>query len=358
MKIKHVFLTAIITFSSLSVHAEVSYKTEVIATGLDFPWCIEFLPNGDYLVTELVGNLRRISAGEVSEPIANVPPVFRMSQGGLFDVILDERFSENQKVYLSFADGDIDDNGTKVISATLGIDSLTNVEEVFSASPRKNGPVHYGGRMDWSNDGNLLITTGDGWNHREAVQDVQTHFGKVIEIAIGNSDRTPAFENAPLVYSYGHRNPQGLVVASDGTILLNEHGPRGGDEVNVVTRGSNYGWPAITYGLDYNGAYVSPFTEHPSMEQPIHIWTPSIAPSGLAIYEGDMFPEWRGDLFVGALVDAEVRRLEMENGEVVAEHTEFPEISDRVRDIRVAPDGSIFVLTDGNPGSIVRIYRD
>ena len=358
MKIKHAFLALAITFSSASTFAESTYKTEVIASGLDFPWCIEFLPNGDYLVTELVGNLRRISGGELSEPIANVPPVFRMSQGGLFDVILDQNFAENQKVYLSFADGDIDDNGTKVISATLGDDALDNIEEVFLASPRKNGPVHYGGRMDWSVEGNLLITTGDGWNHREAVQDVETQFGKVIEIAIGNTDLKPAFANAPLVYSYGHRNPQGLVVASDGTILLNEHGPRGGDEVNVISRGNNYGWPAITYGLDYNGAYVSPFTEHPGMEQPIHIWTPSIAPSGLAIYEADMFPEWQGDLFVGALVDAEVRRLEMEDGKVIAEHTEFPEIKERIRDIRVAPDGSIIVLTDGNPGSVIRVYRD
>ena len=357
MNLRHHLLLILLTLlAPLSAHAEQNYKIETIATGFDFPGCIEFLPNGDYLVTELVGNLRRISGNEVSEPIANVPAVFRMSQGGLFDVILDPDFSQNGHIYLSFAEGDIDDNGTKVVRAQLTDNGLTQVEEVFAATPRKNGPVHYGGRMAWSSEGHLLVTTGDGWNHREAVQDVNTHFGKVIELAFDET-ASPAFPEAPLVYSYGHRNPQGLAVAKDGTIILNEHGPRGGDEVNVIERGNNYGWPAITYGLDYNGAYVSPFTEHPTMEQPIHIWTPSIAPSGLAIYEGEMFPEWQGDLFVGALVDAEVRRLEMSDGQVVSEQAEFPEISDRVRDIRIAPDGAIFVLTDGNPGSILRIYR-
>ena len=341
-----------------SAHAVAGqYTVETIADRLDYPWSVAFLPSGDILVTELSGNLRRISDGEISNPIDNVPPVFRLSQGGLFDVALDPDFTSNQTLYLSYATGDGDHNGTVVSQARLEGNKLTDVKEIFSATPKKYAPLHYGGRLAWTLNGNLLVTTGDGFDFREKAQDLSTHFGKTIELPIHAPNAPMPFSQAPLVLSYGHRNPQGLAVSKTGTIYQHEHGPRGGDEVNVITAGANYGWPAITYGIDYNGAYVSPFTEHPNMTQPLHIWVPSIAPSGLMIYEGAMFPEWHGDLFIGALVDEEVRRLDMNNGQVVGEPREFPEVQSRVRDIREAPDGSIYILTDGNPGSIVRIAR-
>ena len=354
------FILFVIYFIGLSAstHAAAGqYTVETVADRLDYPWSAAFLPGGDILVTELSGNLRRISDGNVGNPIENVPPVFRLSQGGLFDVVLDPDFVSNQTLYLSYAAGDGDHNGTVVSQARLEGNKLADVKEIFSATPKKYAPLHYGGRLAWTLNGNLLVTTGDGFDFREKAQDLNTHFGKTIELPIHAPNAPMPFTQAPLVLSYGHRNPQGLAVSKTGTIYQHEHGPRGGDEVNVITAGANYGWPAITYGIDYNGAYVSPFTEHPNMTQPLHIWVPSIAPSGLMIYEGDMFPEWQGDLFVGALVDEEVRRLDMHNGQVVAENSEFPEVQSRIRVIREAPDGSIYIITDGNPGSIVRISR-
>ncbi|NKB98066.1 MAG: PQQ-dependent sugar dehydrogenase [Pseudomonadales bacterium] len=354
MNLKLVISVVLIWFVGQPAYS--NYEIETVAEGLDFPWSVAFLPNGDLLVAELSGNVRRISNGTVGDPIANVPEVFRMSQGGLFDVLLDPEYETTQQIYLSYAEGDIDSNATTVIRARLVDNALTEVTEIYSASPRKYGPVHYGGRMDWSADGNLLLTTGDGFDFREKAQDVTEEFGKTILIQIG-SGVIPPFPEAPLVLSYGHRNPQGLAVAEDGTIYQHEHGPSGGDEINIIEPGKNYGWPVVTYGMDYNGAYVSPFTEREGMTQPIHVWVPSIAPSGLIVYEGEMFPEWRGNLFIGALVDQEVRRLEMDGRTVTNETVEFPEISARIRDIREAPDGSIYVLTDGNPGSVLRVAR-
>lgn len=359
-----IIVTAIAVASTPTGLAETAYKHEVLAEGLNFPWSAAFLPDGRVLVAQLSGELRILdTAGDVSAPIAGVPTVYRAGQGGLFDVSLDPAFTRNQFVYLSYAAGDSDANGTTVTRARLqtladGILELTDAEIIFTAAPKKYAPLHYGGRLAWLPDETLLLTTGDGFDFREKAQDVGTHFGKTIRM---NRDGSPPaqspFTEAPLVWSYGHRNPQGLAVRSDGTVFQHEHGPAGGDEVNVIVAGNNYGWPAITYGMDYNGAYVSPFTELPDMQQPIHKWVPSIAPSGLMIYEGSMFPEWRGDLFVGALVDAEVRRLDMQGDAVQTEAAVFPEIATRIRDIREAPDGSIYVLTDGPEGQVVRISR-
>jgi aldose sugar dehydrogenase len=349
-----VFLTSTAAFAENS-----NYKLETIAQELNYPWSIAFLPNGDRLVTELVGKVRRITAdGTLGNPIKGVPEVFRASQGGLFDVLPDPDFDNNQIIYLSFAAGDNDRNGTTVVKAKLQADELQDVQVIFSVTPKKYGPVHYGGRLAWHIDGTLLLTTGDGFDFREQAQNLNTHFGKTIRM---NRDGSPANDNpfpeAPYVWTYGHRNPQGLTVSKNGTVYQHEHGPMGGDEVNILASSKNYGWPAITYGMDYNGAYVSPFTQYKGMEQPAHVWVPSIAPSGLAIYEGDMFPEWRGDLFVGALVDAEVRRLELENGKVVNEEALFGELGTRIRDVRSAPDGSLYIITDGDNGSVVRVFR-
>lgn len=341
-------LIAFILISAIGFPTQADYQVEDVADGLDHPWSVAFLPDGSLLVAELAGNLRRVSNGTVGAPIANVPEVFRLSQAGLFDVLLDPRFEDNATLYLSFAAGDIDQNATTVVQAMLAGDSLEEVTTLFAAVPKKSGPLHYGGRLAWMQTGQLMLTVGDGSDFREAAQDPEEHLGKTIVIEPGQP---------PVIFTSGHRNAQGLAVSKDGTIFLHEHGPRGGDEVNLIESGKNYGWPLATHGIDYHGARISPFKELPNFENGIHVWVPSIAPSGLMIYEGDMFPEWQGDLFVGALVDKEVRRLDMEGPQVVAEQAVFPEISARIRDIRQAPDGSIYVLTDENPGRIVRVFR-
>jgi glucose/arabinose dehydrogenase len=342
-----------------SCHADVPYNLETVATGLETPWSVAFLPDGSYLVTELPGRLRHVSAvGKVSEALSGVPGVYFAGQGGLFDVVLHPDFASNRWVYLSYAEGVPKDNGTAIARGRLGESGLQDVEVVFRAPTRKDTPVHYGGRMAFLPDGSLLLTTGDGFNYREAAQDVSSTLGKLLRMTDeGQPAAGNPFPESPYVYSYGHRNPQGLAVAADGTIWLHEHGPRGGDEVNRIEPGVNYGWPAITFGLDYSGAIISPHTAWPGMAQPQHYWVPSIAPSGLAVYEGDMFPEWRGDLLVGALVNQEVRRLDVVNGETGSEEALFGELKARVRDVRVGPDGAIYILTNGVPGELIRVSR-
>ena len=351
-------LAAIVLFTLPTNAEEQSYRLETLAEGLNFPWSVDFLPNGDLLVAELEGTLKRISKdGSSSNSVSAVPTVYRASQGGLFDVLLDKDFATNSTLYLSYAEGDSEENGTTVARATLTGNALTDVEVIFTASPRKYAPLHYGGRMAFTSDDLLLITTGDGFDFREHAQDLNSHLGKTIRI---NKDGSPAqgnpFPEAPKVWTYGHRNPQGLAIALDGTVYLNEHGPKGGDELNVITKANNYGWPAITYGMDYNGAYVSPLTEYPGMQQPQHVWTPSIGPSGMAFYEGNKFPKWQNSLFVGALVNKEVRRLTVENQQVTAEETVFAELDARIRDIRVGPDGLLYLVTDGDPGTVIRAH--
>ena len=335
-----------------------SYKVETLASDLNFPWSIAFLPDGAALVTELVGQVRILGADQsLSAPLSGVPEVFRAGQGGLFDVILDPNFTTNNTLYLSYASGDAQANATTVARAVLSDTRLTEVEVIYTAQPEKYAPLHYGGRLAWLPGGDLLLTTGDGFDFREKAQATGNHFGKTIRIPIANANPSPLPE-APLVWSYGHRNPQGLAVSKDGSVFLHEHGPKGGDELNIIRPGENYGWPAVTHGEDYNGAFVSPFKTHPSMQDPIHTWVPSIAPSGLMVYEGAQFPEWQGDLFLGALVDQEVRHLDMEDGTVIGEQMVFPEIKARIRDIREGPGGSIYVLTDGAAGEVIRISNN
>lgn len=330
------------------------YRLETWAEGLDHPWSMAFLPEGGALVTELNGNLLRLDAdGNHGDPLINVPPVYFAGQGGLFDVVLHPDFALNRLVYLSFAEGDRGDNGTAVARGRLVDGALADVEVIFRNFTRKDTAVHYGGRMAFLPDGSLLLTTGEGFDYREAAQDIRSGLGKVLRM---NDDGTAAAGNpypqSPYVLTYGHRNPQGLSVAQSGVIWLHEHGPRGGDELNLISPGVNYGWPAITHGVDYSGAQISPYTEWEGMAQPVWQWTPSIAPSGLAIYSGDLFPAWKGDLFVGALVDREVRRLDLVAGEVVGEEILFSELAARVRDIRNGPDGALYILL---PDRIVRV---
>lgn len=337
------------------------YELETIAEGLEFPWSLACLPDGDMLVTQRGGQLLRVSGdGQQRVSLSGVPETYFAGQGGFFDVVLHPEFADNRLVYLSFAHGTPEANATRIVRGTLGEAALENVEVVLTVDPTKDNPQHYGGRFVFLPDGTLLITTGEGFDYREKAQDLDVQFGKTLRVNDDGSipaDNPYAAEGGPRakVWTYGHRNPQGIVVDQDsGDVYLHEHGPRGGDELNRLEPGNNYGWPAITYGLDYTGAYVSPFTEYPGMEQPLHTWVPSIAPAGMTWYGGDAFPEWRGDLFVSALVSQDVRRLEMNDGEII-ETPMFTEIGERLRDIRTAPDGSLYILTDSKSGRIVRV---
>ena len=336
------------------------YRLVPVAEGLDFPWCVAFLPNGNMLVTELGGQLREISAeGDIGGPIAGVPEVYYAGQGGLFDVLLHPDFEQNQTLFLSYAALPRKSNATEILRARYVDGALIESEVIFSVAPRKSTPVHYGGRMVLLGDGTLLLTTGDGFDFREASQDLASGLGKTIRIHIDGrvpEDNPFVGEQGarPEIYTFGHRNAQGLALASDGSIYLHEHGARGGDETNLLSAGANYGWPAVTFGIDYNGAKISPYPEAPGLTGPLNYWVPSIAPSGLAVYEGDRFGEWDGDLFVGALVDKEVRRLDLEAGEVVGEEALFSELKRRIRDVRVH-DGYIYVVEDGEDATIWRV---
>ena len=345
---------------SASVARAGAYELSTIADGLDHPWCLAFLPGGGYLVTERTGALKRLDADGKATAISGVPPVLFRGQGGLFDVLLDPDFAQNRTVYLSYAHGDRSANATRVARAELEGEGLRNLTILFTAEPEKDTPQHYGGRLLLLGDGTLLLTTGDGFDFREQAQNRQVTLGKTVRI---NRDGTLPADNPfaadgsghPAVWTYGHRNPQGLALdPATGTVFLHEHGPRGGDEINILEPGSNYGWPATTHGVDYSGARVSPFTSLPSVTEPIKVWVPSIAPSGLAVYRGAQFPAWEGSLLVGALVDKEVRRVSLTERGETQEEALFAEIGERIRDVRVGPDGAVYLLTDGNPGKLIR----
>ena len=340
------------------------YQATTVAEGLEHPWGLAFLPEGTMLVTEHPGRLRRVgSGGTLSEPLTGVPEVYYRGQGGLLDIVLHPDFVSNRLVYLSYSHGDASANATRIARGTLGDEGLDGVEVIFTTEPTKDTPQHYGGAMTFLPDGTLLLTTGDGFDYREEAQNLGSMLGKTLRLtADGGIPEDNPFVGkggvAAAIWTYGHRNPQGLAVdASTGRVYLHEHGPRGGDELNLLLPGRNYGWPAVTHGKDYSGAYVSPFAELPGMEKPLMHWTPSIAPSGLALYQDDAFPEWQGDLFAGALVDRELRRVDLEDGAVAGEQSLLSELGERVRYVEVGPDGHLYLLTDSEEGRVLRVDR-
>lgn len=343
---------------------EIPLRVEVMASGLNHPWSLAFLPDGSALVTERNGMLKRIVNGKLL-PIGGVPKVFEAEQGGLFDVVLHPNFASNQLIYLSYSYGTNKANGTRIARARLDGAMLRDVTPIYTATPLKRGPVHFGGRMLFLPDGSLLLTTGDGFDFREQAQRLSSPLGKIMRLtADGAVPRDNPFitvaDAQSATWTLGHRNPQGLAFDSVRQIVFaHEHGPRGGDEVNIIAGGANYGWPVATFGKDYSGATVSPYTRYKGMTAPLLYWTPSIAPSGMAVYRGIMFSEWQGDLLVGALVDREVRRVHLsrDGRTVVRQESLLKNVEQRIRDVRVAPDGAIWVTTDDPGGKVLRVSR-
>ena len=343
--------------------SKVPVRVEVMASGLNHPWSLAFLPGGGLLVTERNGGLKRLEGGKLFS-ISGVPPVYNEGQGGLLDVLPHPDFNSNGLIFLSFSHGTRSANGTRVVRAKLVGNSLIEVTPIYTAAPLKSGPVHFGGRMAFLPDGTLMLTTGDGFDFRERAQKLDSPLGKVMRISIdgkvppGNPYASEA-DAQGAIWSSGHRNPQGLAYDPVRRVLFaHEHGPRGGDEVNVIRRGGNYGWPVVTMGMDYSGATISPFRNYPGMIDPLVNWVPSIAPSGLAVYRGAMFPEWQGSLLVGALVDKELRVVKLSPaGEPVGQERALRNLGERIRDVRVAPDGAVWVTTDDDSGKVLRLSR-
>jgi len=340
---------------------QAAFTVYEMAQGLEHPWGLAFLPNGDLLVTERTGQLRLIRNGILDpHPISGLPEFFVSGQGGLLDVVIHPEFQKNRFVYISYASGTRRNAGTRVARGRLLGHQLQDVEVIFEVTPRTPGSLHYGSRLTFANDGTLFITVGDRYSRMDDAQDPSNHLGSIMRV---NDDGSVPDDNPfrfskivrPEIYSYGHRNVQGLTMRpSDQSMWAHEHGPKGGDEVNKLERGRNYGWPVITYGVDYSGDIISDKTHQEGMEQPIVYWDPSIAPSGMSFYNGDRFPGWNGDLFVGALAKRHLRRLEMDGDRVVSQEILLQDWG-RIRDVQSGPDGFLYLLVDSGNGKILRL---
>jgi glucose/arabinose dehydrogenase len=334
-----------------------------VAEGLEHPWGIAFLPDGRALVTERPGRLRIVAKdGKVSEPLAGVPAVQAVNQGGLLDVAIDPDFASNRLVYLSYTEPRDGGNGTAVARGRLTEDRLADVEVIFRQQPTVKGGHHFGSRLVFARDGRLFVTLGDRFSERARAQTLDSHLGKVVRIE--RDGKVPAdnpFANRagalPEIWSYGHRNVQGAALhPSTGELWTHEHGPRGGDEFNRTLAGRNFGWPTVSYGVEYSGGKISDSPTAPGIEPPVHHWVPSIATSGLVFYTGDRFPKWRGSAFVGGLASKQVARLEMDGDRVVSEERLLEgAVNQRVRDVEQGPDGFIYLLTDEAKGRLLRI---
>ena len=341
--------------------AQTPYQVDELRDDLSFPWSLAFLPDGDFLISEKTGTLLRLSAdGSSKALISNVPEVLVAGQGGLQDIVLDKDFAANQTLYISYAIGDGNDNYLRVISARLAANSLEDINILLTTRPGKPTNHHYGARMAQMPDGTLLILHGDAFQFRDKAQSLDNHFGKILRIKTNGEipDDNPFLttEGAlPEIYSYGHRNQQAILVTDEGLIWSHEHGPKGGDELNLIEAGSNYGWPAITHGTDYSGALISPFKSTDTMAAPKAYWTPSIAPAGMAHYTGNRFPDWTGDLFIANLKERSIRRIDLEGSSVKNQEVLLTERNERMRDIRMGQDGLLYILTDGNPGKLLRL---
>ncbi|MFL5042427.1 MAG: PQQ-dependent sugar dehydrogenase [Xanthobacteraceae bacterium] len=340
-------------------------QVETVTSGLSNPWGLAFLPDGRMLVTERPGRMRLVARdGKLSPPLGGVPKVFAQSQGGLHDVALDRDYAQNQTLYFCYAEPAGGGARTALARARLvdeGSPRLGEVKVIF----RQEGPLssgnHFGCRIAQAPDANLFLTMGDHFTYRNEAQNLANHLGKIVRIRPDGSvppdnPFVGRYGAKPEIWSYGHRNSQGAAInPASGKLWMHEHGPRGGDEINIPAAGKNYGWPVIGYGIDYSGAKIHESTHKAGMEQPIKYWVPSIAPSGMAFYTGDLFTSWRGNLFVGALAAHMLVRLELEGEKVTKEERLLQDLRERIRDVRQGPDGALWLLTDSSSGRILRV---
>lgn len=361
------FLVVLLSIPGRTLDAQ-TFETEhyrlrvaTVAEGLVKPWGLAWLPDGRMLVTEKPGRLRIVSTGgDLSTPVKGLPEIASGGQGGLLDILVDPKFAENRTVYFTFAEPGVNGAGTAVARAVLDNLSLRNVEILFRQLPKSNGQIHFGSRLAMRGDGTLFITLGDR-GQRERAQDPRVNRGQVVRIHADGRipDNNPFVGQAghkPEIWSLGHRNPQGAAIHPEtGDLWIHEHGARGGDEINIPKKGGNHGWPVIAYGKHYSGQKIGIGQSAPGMEQPVHYWDPSIAPSGMAFYTGAVFSKWRGNLLVGALKYRLVVRLTLEGDRVVGQEPIIADLGERIRDVRQGPDGYVYLLTDSNNGRILRL---
>jgi glucose/arabinose dehydrogenase len=341
-------------------------KVDTVAGGLVHPWSLAFLPDGRMLVTERPGRMRIVTrGGELSRPLSGVPRVFASGQGGLLDVALDRGFAQNHTIYFSYAEPF--DGGGRTALARARLEAgdnprLTGVKVIY----RQQGPAssgnHFGGRIVQGADGNLFLTNGEHFADRDMAQTLDNDLGKIVRITPdGEAPKDNPFAGKtgarPEIWSYGHRNPQGLALnPADGTLWEQEHGAKGGDEINLIKPGNNYGWPKVSFGVNYDGSPVGTGKARlQGVTDPLWHWTPSIAPSGMTFYSGDLFPQWKGSLFNGALKFQLLSRLTLDGDKVVKEERLLQGLHERIRDVRQGPDGALYLLTDNNAGRILRV---
>ena len=343
-------------------------SAEVVASGLSHPWGLAFLPGGRFLVTERPGRLRVVEAdGRLGPPLAGLPQVAAGGQGGLLDVITDADFARNRRIFFCYSEPAPkgDGNSTALASATLAPDAaaLQDVKVLFSQRPKVASQLHFGCRIVQAPDGHLFLTLGERYGRKEDAQRLDNHLGKVVRIAPtgGAAPGNPLAGRAgalPEIWSWGHRNPQGAAWGPDGRLWIHEHGAQGGDEINRPEAGRNYGWPVITYGENYGGGKIGEGTAKAGMEQPLHYWVPSIAPSGMAFLTSDRYgTAWKGSLFVGSLKFARLHRLELQGAQVVRDEYLLDGLGARIRDVRQGPDGWLYLLTDSPDGQLLRLRQ-
>ena len=338
-----------------------------VAQGLDHPWAVAFLPQGQFLITERPGRMRVVSAsGQVSPPLAGVPAVAAGGQGGLLDVVTDTAFARNRRIFFCFSEpaaAGASGNSTALARATLSEDarSLQDVKVIFSQRPKVDSSLHFGCRIVQAADGNLFLTLGDRYHRKDDAQKLDNHHGKIIRITPeGTVPPDNPFAKQPgalpEIWSYGHRNPQGATLGPDGKLWMHEHGPQGGDEINQPQPGRNYGWPVITYGENYGGGKLGEGTAKAGMEQPLHYWVPSIAPSGMAFLTSTRYgAAWQGSLFIGSLKFGTLHRLEVAGDKVQREEKLLQGNGERIRDVRQGPDGLLYMVTDSPQGRLLRL---
>jgi aldose sugar dehydrogenase len=346
--------------------SNVAYDVTVVARGLVHPWAVEPLPGGEFLVTERPGRMRVISAqGQLRAPLTGLPRIEAGGQGGLLDVALSPNFASDRTIFWSFTEPRQGGNGTSVARGVLSADrrSVSQVRVIFRALPTYNNNMHFGSRIAFAPDGKLFVTTGErsDASMRHHAQKVDNHLGKVVRI---NADGTVPSDNPFVgqagargeVWTYGHRNLQASAIDGQGRLWTIEHGPRGGDELNLIEKGKNYGWPLVSYGIEYSGRPIpNAVTQREGFQQPVYYWDPIIAPSGAQFYSGNAFPEWRGNLFIGSMGETQLVRLVLQNDRVTGEEELLRNRGQRIRDVRQGPDGNLYVVTDEDKGQLWRI---